>query len=72
MRKLLPLTAFALAFAAAPLTAQQAPPPDKDKEAEQAPPEPDTASIVVTGARVRQGGAQDIRHFRSIAEDEGR
>lgn len=72
MRKLLPFTAFAIAFAAVPLAAQQtSPPDDKDKDVQQAPAEPDTSSIVVTGARVRQGGAQDIRHFRSIGEDEG-
>lgn len=29
-----------------------------------------SALIVVTGARVRQGGAQDAKHFRSIALDE--
>jgi len=32
----------------------------------------DYSDIVVTGSmRVRQGGAQDIKHFRSIAEDVG-
>jgi Ca-activated chloride channel family protein len=34
--------------------------------------EADLSSIVVTGSlRVRQGGAQDITHFRNIAEDVG-
>ena len=28
-------------------------------------------NIVVTGMRVRQGGAQDIKHFRSIADNDG-
>lgn len=28
-------------------------------------------NIIVTGIRVRQGGAQDITHFRSIAAEEG-
>jgi len=27
--------------------------------------------VIVTGGFVRQGGAQDIKHFRSIAEDVG-
>ena len=45
----------------APLPAQdQAPTAEDDEE-----------NIVVTGMRVRQGGAQDIRHFRSIAADVG-
>ena len=39
--------------------------------AQDVPDDQDDANIVVTGVRVRQGGAQDIRHFRSIVEDEG-
>lgn len=35
------------------------------------PEEVDLELVVVTGSFVRQGGAQDIRHFRSIAEDVG-
>lgn len=31
----------------------------------------DDENIVVTGIRVRQGGAQDIKHFRSIADNDG-
>ena len=60
--RLLPLAFFL--STAAPLAAQQgpaAPPPEEQEEL-------DTGSIVVTGARVRQGGAQDARHFRSSAE----
>lgn len=37
----------------------------------QPPPEEEDQSLIVTGTRVRQGGAQDIRHFRSIAADVG-
>jgi Ca-activated chloride channel family protein len=40
----------------------QTPPDDKDRQ-------PDESSIVVTGMRVRQGGAQDIGHFRQAAAD---
>ena len=29
----------------------------------------DDQYIVVTGARIRQGGAQDIKHFRSVSLD---
>jgi Ca-activated chloride channel family protein len=54
-----------LAFAP-PASAQEAapPPPEEREEAEH-------GSITVTGTRVRQGGAQDIRHFRSVASDVG-
>ncbi|HST37798.1 MAG TPA: VWA domain-containing protein [Allosphingosinicella sp.] len=31
----------------------------------------DDMSVIVTGTRVRQGGAQDIRHFRSVAAEVG-
>jgi len=41
---------------------------ERDREAQEA---LDSSQIVVTGARVRQGGAQDIGHFRSIAADVG-
>lgn len=51
------LLASALMLPAAPALAQD----DED----------DQASVVVTGLRVRQGGAQDIAHFRSIAADAG-
>lgn len=41
---------------------QPVPTPPEEEEA-------DYGNIVVTGTRVRQGGAQDIRSFRSIAAD---
>jgi Ca-activated chloride channel family protein len=60
----------ALAFAASPASAQDAAPPPEEQEA--AAPEEyesDGADIVVTGTMVvRQGGAQDARHFRKVAE----
>lgn len=61
--------AAALLLVPAPLLAQdvQAPPPPPPEEEEQY----DDMSIIVTGTRVRQGGAQDIRSFRSIAADVG-
>jgi Ca-activated chloride channel family protein len=43
--------------------AQTPPPDDRDRDAA------DVGSIVVTGMRVRQGGAQDIGHFRQAAAD---
>ena len=59
---------LALTAAAAlllPITAAAQDAPDKDKDQ-------GTGDIVVTGAlRVRQGGAQDIKHFRNIASDIG-
>jgi Ca-activated chloride channel family protein len=71
------LIALLAAAAAAPqaLLAQEAPPaaqedePDRDVEAD--PAYSDEGEIVVTGTmmRVRQGGMQDIRHFRSVAEN---
>jgi Ca-activated chloride channel family protein len=62
--RLLACTAI-LAFAP-PAFAQEPPPPEKEEAVE-----PDDSAITVTGARVRQGGAQDIRHFRSVAADVG-
>lgn len=55
------LTALALLAVAAPMpaTAQDA----TQQEEEDA----DLGSIIVSGARIRQGGAQDIQHFRSMA-----
>lgn len=65
MRSTLRLLACA-AFIALPTAAfaqHSAPPEDEDRAED---------SIVVTGTlRVRQGGAQDIRHFRSVAADVG-
>lgn len=62
--RLLACTAF-LAFAP-PAFAQSAAPPPEEQEAEES-----HDSITVTGTRVRQGGAQDIRHFRSVAAEVG-
>ena len=75
------LLASAAFLAALPAVtaAQETPPPDAAAVAPAAvPPEEeveveyqDLGSILVTGMRVRQGGAQDIRHFRSVAADVG-
>jgi Ca-activated chloride channel family protein len=53
--------------------AQETAPPPEDRQDQTPPPETtDDMSIVVTGSMaVRQGGAQDVRHFRSIAADVG-
>jgi Ca-activated chloride channel family protein len=74
--RLLALSAATLAFAPH-ASAQNAPPqaqaqtsPDQDERDRQAR-EALESSIVVTGTRVRQGGAQDITHFRSVAADVG-
>ncbi|MGY4396719.1 Ca-activated chloride channel family protein [Sphingomonas sp. UYAg733] len=57
------LAALMLPFPA--IAQDSAPPPDKEQV------ESDN-DIIVTGAlRVRQGGAQDIKHFRSVATDIG-
>ena len=65
MRSTLRLLACAAFIALPPaLSAQPSAPPEEEERAED--------SIVVTGTlRVRQGGAQDIRHFRSVAADVG-
>lgn len=61
---------LAAAAAPQPLLAQEEP---SVAEVEAQPPEdePSEDSIIVTGSmmRVRQGGMQDIRHFRSVAEE---
>ena len=49
-----------------PAFAQDAPPPEDDEALEAL----DENIVIVTGARVTQGGAQDVKHFRSIALDE--
>lgn len=60
---LLALTAACLALPL-PLAAQDSSPPEDQQE--------DDSQIVVTGSMaVRQGGAQDVRHFRSVAADVG-
>lgn len=61
--RLLALSAAWIAFSAPPILAQDTQPPPEEEQ--------DDQSIVVTGSSVRQGGAQDIRHFRSIAADVG-
>lgn len=53
----------ALLALAPPAFAQDLPPPEEEEQSDE--------SIVVTGTRVRQGGAQDIHHFRSTAADVG-
>lgn len=65
MRSTLQLLACAAFIALPPAaSAQPSAPPEEEERAED--------SIVVTGTlRVRQGGAQDIRHFRSVAADVG-
>lgn len=78
--RLLALSAAFLAFSA-PVQAQETTPPDdeRDQAAQPAPVQPPAAdpyqdqgqNVIVTGSRIRQGGAQDIRHFRSIAADVG-
>ena len=61
---LLALSAACLALPL-PLAAQSTAPPPEDQQE-------DEMNVVVTGSmRVRQGGAQDVRHFRSIAADVG-
>ncbi|MEL6530471.1 MAG: VWA domain-containing protein, partial [Pseudomonadota bacterium] len=52
---------LAAAMSFGPAIAQDASPPED---------EDDYNAIIVTGARVTQGGAQDVKHFRSIALDE--
>ena len=75
MTRPLHLLALSAAFLALPLplAAQDSPPPAPSP----APPDQEDQSqddmdIVVTGSMaVRQGGAQDVRHFRSVAADVG-
>lgn len=61
-----------LGLAAAMLTstaalAQTAPPPPPDQDQDDA----GIGDVIITGMKVRQGGAQDIKHFRSIADEVG-
>ena len=51
---------LALALVSAPAWSQVQPPPDDEPVIEE--------MVVVTGMRVRQGGAQDINHFRGQSE----
>jgi len=66
---LLALSAAFLAFTPLAL-AQDVAAPEEEEQAVPAEEDQDM-SVIVTGTRVRQGGAQDIRHFRSIAADVG-
>ena len=67
--RLLAASAAWIAFAAAPplLAQPEAPPPPEDEAVLHE----EEAMIAVTGMRIRQGGAQDISHFRSVAADGG-
>ncbi len=51
-----------LSLAATPAFAQDEAPPEDDEALEN--------TVIVTATRVTQGGAQDVKHFRSIALDE--
>lgn len=62
------LLSACLSLAALPALAQDAPPP-ADEEAQDEAYDPSSV-LIVTGARITQGGAQDVKHFRSIALDE--
>lgn len=46
-------------------------PPTFAQDVEPPPEEQDDSNIVITGSRIRQGGAQDIRHFRQVAAETG-
>jgi Ca-activated chloride channel homolog len=61
--RLLALSAAWIAVSAPPALAQDTQLPPEEEQ--------DDQNIIVTGSSVRQGGAQDIRHFRSIAADVG-
>ncbi len=49
-----------LSLAVSPALAQDASPPPEDEEE-------NYDAVIVTGTRITQGGAQDVKHFRSIA-----
>ncbi|WP_086607317.1 vWA domain-containing protein [Erythrobacter donghaensis] len=51
-----------LSLAALPAMAQDAAPPEDEDDSSNA--------VIVTATRITQGGAQDVKHFRSIALDE--
>lgn len=46
-------------------------PPALAQDIQLPPEEEDDSNIVITGTRIRQGGAQDIRHFRQVAAETG-
>ncbi len=61
-RRALMLSACLSLLAAPALAQDTSPPPEDEDESYDA--------LIVTGARITQGGAQDVKHFRSIALDE--
>jgi Ca-activated chloride channel family protein len=69
--RLLAASAACIALAATPLLAHWDDPPPPEEEAVPFEEENDASNVIVTGTRVRQGGAQDIRHFRSMAAEVG-
>lgn len=58
---------FPTSLSALALLAIASPMPTFAQDATQQDDEESLGSIIVTGARIRQGGAQDIQHFRSMA-----
>ncbi|NYT43062.1 VWA domain-containing protein [Sphingomonas sp. R-74633] len=66
------LALAALALPLSPAFAQTSTPPPPDDKDQQANDSYDLDSVIVTGTmRVRQGGAQDIKHFRNAAAGTG-
>lgn len=61
-RRALMLSACLSLLAMPALAQDTSPPPEDEDESYDA--------LIVTGARITQGGAQDVKHFRSIALDE--
>ena len=57
------LLSASLSLLAMPAIAQDASPPPEDED-------DSYNAVIVTGARITQGGAQDVKHFRSVALDE--
>jgi Ca-activated chloride channel family protein len=66
---LLLIAALAATCAPQALLAQEAAVPAEEEQEAVPDEEMDTSSITVTGTRIRQGGMQDIRHFRSVAAE---
>lgn len=57
------LLSASLSLLAMPAISQDASPPPEDED-------DSYNAVIVTGARITQGGAQDVKHFRSVALDE--
>jgi len=55
---------LAAPFSIAPAFAQDVDPPEEEEALD------NNDLVIVTASRIRQGGAQDVKHFRSIALDE--